>query len=202
MSEPTARFYREWIPTAEFEVPEAVAVTLAAYARGVFASDGTLLLVEMHTRKGLARIEYRSPVTVPPGVPFDVRYPAGPIGDLHWSVLRMFDSRGEPTGLTVQLLDRSERASMEVSYDAGGGLEGITKSVYDPSGELHYLFDYDGSGKLVDVYDRVEASNPAFERVLGALPDRAFFADGHALPAGIPPGSLEEVVRRADRRRG
>lgn len=200
MSEPTARFYREWIPTAEFEVPEEVARSLAAYARGVFAADGTLLLVEMHTRKGLARIEYRSPPTDLPGIPFDVRSPAGAVADRHWSVLRMFDAQGEPTGLTVQLLDRSERALMEASYDAAGILEGTTKSAYDPSGELRYLFDYDDTGKLVDVYDRVEASNPPFEQVLGVLPDRAFFADGRALPAGVPPGSLEEVVQRADRR--
>jgi hypothetical protein len=201
MSEPTVRFYREWIPTAEFEVPEAVAASLAAYARGVFAADGTLLLVEMHTRKGLARIEYRSPVTDLPGVPFDVRHPAGEIGDLHWSVLRMYDAQGEPTGFTVQLLDRSERALVEASYDAGGDLGGITKSAYDPSGELHYLFDYDATGKLVEVYDRVEASSPPFEGVLDTLPDRALFADGRALPAGVPTGSLEEVVRREDRRR-
>ena len=200
MSEPAVRFYREWIPTAEFEVPEQVAVGLAAYARGVFAADGTLLLVEMHTRKGLARIEYRSPVTDLPGVPFDVRHPAGDIGDLHWSVVRMFDAEGVPTGFTVQLLDRSERAVMEASYDPGGGLDGITKSAYDPSGELHYLFDYDAAGELVDIYDRVEARNPPFEEVLSTLPDRALFADGQALPAGVPPGSLEEVVRRADRR--
>jgi hypothetical protein len=96
----------------------------------------------------------------------------------------------------VQLLDRSERALVEVSYDAEGAPEGITKSGYDPSGELRYLFDYDNAGKLVDVYDRVEASNPAFDRVLAALTDRAFFADGHALPAGVPPGSPEEIVRR------
>ena len=155
----------------------------------------------MHTHKGLARVEYRSPVTDLPGVPFDVRYPAGEVGDLHWSVLRMFDAEGGPTGFTVQLLDRRERAVMEASYGAGGGLDGITKSAYDPSGELRYLFDYDATGKLVDIYDRAEARNPPFEEVLGTLADRALFADGWALPAGVAPGSLEEVVRRADRGR-
>jgi hypothetical protein len=199
MSEPTTRFYREWIPTAEFEVPESVATGLAAFARAVFATDGTLLLVEMHTRKGLARVEYRSPVVALPGVPFDVRHPAGALGGLHWSILRRFDARGELTGFTVQLLDRTERSLMESSYDAKGGLEGITKSRYDSTGDLHYLFDYDHTGKLVDVYDRVEASSPAFEPVLATLPDRAFYADGRALPANVPPTPVslpDEIVRR------
>jgi hypothetical protein len=178
------RFFREWVPTAEFQVPEHLATSLPAYARGVFADDGALLRTEMYTRKGLVRVEYRSPVEALPGVPFDLRYPAGALGDRQWSVLRRYDAQGKLAGFTVQLQDRSERSVMEVSYDGGGGLEGTTKFGYDSSGELRYLFDYDETGKLVDIYDRIEANSPAFERALDQLVDRAFYAQGSTLPAG------------------
>ena len=201
MSGPTTRyrFYREWVPTAEFEMPENEATGRAAHARAAFAADGTLLSVEMYAGDKLSRVEYRGPVEVLPGVPFDVRYPAGAVGDLHWSILRMYDAHGELTGFTVQLLDRSERSWLEASYNAAGSPEGASKFAYDQAGEMRFLFDYDATGKLVDIYDRAEARNPAFEPVLDEMPDRPFYADGHTLPAGVSPGSgdtPDEIVRR------
>jgi hypothetical protein len=193
------RFYREWIPTAEFEVPEIAAVGLAAHARGAFAEDGTLLFVEMYSGSKLSQVEYRRPVESLPGVPFDVRFPAGGLGDLHWSVLRNYDALGGLTGVTVQLLDRTERSWMEVSYDATGRPEGASKFAYDQAGEMRYLLDYDDAGTLVDIYDRAEARNPLFEAVLAELPDRGFYADGRTLPANVSPGPTDfpdEIVRR------
>lgn len=193
------RFFREWVPTAEFQVPEHLATSLPAYARGVFALDGTLLRTEMYTRKGLVRVEYRSPVEALPGVPFDLRVPGGALGDLQWSVLRRYDAQGTLAGFTVQLQDSAERSVMEVSYDGGGFPEGVTKFGYDPSGELRYLFDYDENGKLVELYDRAEATSPAFDPVLDQLADRAFYAQGGTLPAGYTSGRSDvpgAMVRR------
>jgi hypothetical protein len=194
------RYFREWVPTAEFQVPEYQATSLPAYARGVFDLDGTLLRTEMYTRKGLVRIEYRSPVEALPGVPFDLRVPGDALGDLRWSVLRRYDAQGMLAGFTVQLQDSAERSVMEVSYDGGGALEGTTKFGYDPSsGELRYLFDYDENGKLVDLYDRAEAKSPAVEPVLDQLVDRAFYAQGGTLPAGHAAGQADvpgAIVRR------
>jgi len=180
------RFFREWVPIPESQLPEHLAKSLPAYARGVFAPDGTLLWTEMYTRKGLVRIEYRSPVEALPGVPFDLRFPAGALGDLHWSVLRRYDADGVLVGFTVQLQDGGERAVLEASYDRKGSPEGTTKFGYDASGELRYLFDYDENGRLVDLYDRIEAHSPRFELVLDQLADRAFYAHGSTLPAGSP----------------
>jgi hypothetical protein len=194
------RFYREWIPTPEFEVPEQVAIGLAASARGVFAVDGRLLTLEMYARGKLTRVEYRGPVEAAPGVPYDVRLPAGTLGNLHWSALRNHDAQGVLTGITVQLLDRTERSLLEVTYDAEGVREGVSKFAYDGEGEMRFLLDYDAGGRLVDIYDRAEAKNPAFETVLAQLPDRGFYADGRGLPADVTPGpgdDPDEIARRA-----
>jgi hypothetical protein len=186
------RFYREWICTPEFEVPEQAAIGLAASARGVFADDGSLVALEMYAQGKLSRVEYRGPVEALPGVPYDVRLPAGILGDLHWSALRNHDALGVLTGVTVQLLDRTERSWMEATYDAEGGLEGVSKFAYDRAGEMRYLLDYDEQGRLVDIYDRAEAKNPAFEPVLGELTDRAFYADGRTLPSKLTPGPADD----------
>lgn len=199
MNDRAYRFFRGWVPTAEFEVPEHQATSLPAYARGGFAPDGTLRWVEMYTRKGLVRIEYRSPVEALPGVPFELRSPAGTLGALQWSVLRRYDARGALAGFTVQLHDHAEQAVMEVSYNPEGGLEGTTKFGYDPSGELRYLFDYDANGELVELYDRIEANSPGFEPLLDQLADRAFYAHGSTLPAGSPSDQADipgAIVRR------
>jgi hypothetical protein len=193
------RYYREWIPTPEFEVPEGVATGLAAFARGVFTGDGELLAVEMYASGKLTRVEYRGAVEDLPGVPYDVRVPGRVLGDLHWSVLRNHDAQGGRTGVTVQLLDRTERSLLEATYDAEGGREGSSKFVYDPAGELRYLLDYDEEGRLVDIYDRAEAKNPAFDPVLAELPDRQFYTVGHTLPARVSPGpddDPDEIARR------
>jgi hypothetical protein len=194
------RHYREWIPTAEFEVPRDVAIGLAASARGVFGADGTLLALEMYAGEKLARVEFRGPVEALPGVPFDVRVPGPALGDLHWSALRNYDAQGELTGVTVQLLDRTERSWLEATYDAKGIREGTSKFAYDRAGEMRFLLDYDEAGQLVDIYDRAEARNPAFEPVLAQLPDRGFYADGRTLPAKVSPGpgdDPDEIARRA-----
>ncbi|MCU7722217.1 hypothetical protein ODJ79_00660 [Actinoplanes sp. KI2] len=205
MNDRSYRFFREWVPTPESQLPEHLATSLPAYARGVFAPDGTLLWTEMFTRKGLVRIEYRSPMEALPGVPFDLRFPAGVLGDLQWSVLRRYDAHGELVGFTVQLQDGTERAVLEVSYDRGGGLEGTTKFGYDASGDLRYLFDYDHDGKLVDLYDRIEANSPRFEVILNQLVDRAFYTQGSTLPvaysseqADIPGTIVRHELDRPD----
>jgi hypothetical protein len=194
------RHYREWIATPEFEVPAEVAIGLAASARGVLADDGRLVAVEMYTGGKLIRVEYRGPVDARPGVPHDVRVPGGTLGDLHWSVLRNHDAQGVLTGVTVQLLDRFERSWLEATYDAEGDRGGISKFTYNRDGELRYLFDYDEEGRLIDLYDRSEARNPAFGPVLALLPDRAFYANGQTLPSSVSPGpgdDPDEIARRA-----
>jgi hypothetical protein len=143
-----------------------------------------------------ARVEFRGPVEALPGVPFDVRVPGPAIGDLRWSALRNYDAQGELTGVTVQLLDRTERSWLEATYDAKGIREGTS----DRAGEMRFLLDYDEAGRLVDIYDRAEARNPAFEPVLAQLPDRGFYADGRTLPAKVSPGPGDdpgEIARRA-----
>jgi hypothetical protein len=194
------RHYREWIPTAEFEVPRDVAIGLAASARGVFGADGTLLALEMYAGEKLTRVEFRGSFDALPGVPFDVRVPGGKLGDLHWSALRNYDAAGHLTGVTVQLLDRTERSWLESTYDPAGVREGTSKFAYDQAGEMRFLLDYDESGQLVDIYDRAEANNPPFETVLSQLPDRDFYADGHTLPARLSPtpaDNPDEIARRA-----
>lgn len=201
----TYRFFRELMPTAEFQVPEHLATSLPAYARGVFTPDGALLRLEMYTHKGLARIEYRSGIETLPGVPFDLRVPAGALGNLQWSVLRRYDAQGALAGFMVQLQDETQRSLMEVSYSPAGELEATTKFGYDPSGELRYLFDYDGNGKLVDLFDRIEADSPGFELVLDQLADRAFYAQGSTVPVGhssdqadIPGAIVRRELDRTD----
>ncbi len=134
-----------------------------------------------------ARLELDGTVDTLPGVPFAVRRPAGSIAEFQWSVLRLYSQEGALLGVTVQLLDSAERPWMSVDYSPEGDLTETSKTDFDPSGTVRYIFTYDDEGDLHDVYDVPEQSPASIEDALDQVEDLAFFADGRALPADLPP---------------
>jgi len=134
-----------------------------------------------------ARLELDGAVDTLPGVPFAVRRPAGRIGEFQWSVLRLYSEEGALLGVTVQLLDSAERSWMGVDYSPEGDLTGTSKTAFDPSGAVRYVFTYDDEGDLHDVCDVPRQSGASIEDALDQVEDLAFFADGRALPIDLPP---------------
>jgi hypothetical protein len=61
------------------------------------------------------------------------------------------------------------------------------------------VFSYDETGELYEVYDSPQGRSPGIEDALDEVADRAFYADGQALPANVPPtpeNSPDEIVRQ------
>ena len=192
------RFYEGWSLVPGSEVSEETARGLTAYGRALF-SDRVPRVFEMYSRGRLVRVEYWGAVDRLPGVRFAIRIPGPALGDLAWSVLRLYTDRGAPEGFLVQLIGATGRAVMEVSYDAEGVLVGATKYGYEEDGRLRYVFEYDETGTLVDLYDSPAGKSPPFDEVVPAMADSAFYAGGAALPSNVTPttsDSPDEMVRR------
>ena len=134
------RFYEGWSLVPGSEVSEETARGLTAYGRALF-SDRVPRVFEMYSRGRLVRVEYWGAVDRLPGVRFAIRIPGPALGDLAWSVLRLYTDRGAPEGFLVQLIGASGRAVMEVSYDVEGILVGTTKIGYEEDGRLRYVLN-------------------------------------------------------------
>lgn len=199
MSEPGVRFYDGWTVAPQHEVTEAAAKARRYYARAVLSESGAPRVTEMYSDGTLSRVEFSGTVDTIPGVPFAVRRPAAGAGEFHWSVLRLYTADGALRSVLVQLLDDLERSLMSVEYSPAGALIETSKATFGPSGGVHHVFTYDETGELFEVYDSPLGRSPSVEDALDEVADRAFYADGRALPAGVPstPGnSPDEIVRR------
>ena len=204
MSEPAVRFYDGWAVTPQHEVTEDAAKARRRYARAVLGGDGVPRVAEMYSDGTLARVEFAGTVDALPGVPFAVRRPGASVGEFHWSVMRLYTAEGALRSVLVQLLDSLERSLMSVEYNPGGDLVETSKATFAPAGGVHYVFSYDETGELYDVYDSPQGRSAGIEDALDAVAldevaDRAFYTDGPALPANVPPtpeNSPDEIARR------
>ena len=214
MSEPAVRFYDGWTVTPQHEVTEAVAKAGRYYTKAVLSPGEAADRTEMYGDGALRRVEFTGTVDTIPGVPFAVRRPGTAVGGFHWAVLRLYTADGTLRSVLVQLLDALERSVMSVEYTPAGDLIEASKASFAPSGGVRYIFSYDETGELYEVYDSPRGASASIEDALGEVADRAFYAGGRALPANVPaaPENFpDDIVRRElarpdpvnpDRRRG
>lgn len=185
MSESAVRYYDGWAVVPGREVVEAVAKGSRRYAKVIAAVPGRSRRTEMYADGALNRVEFDGLVDSIPGVPFTVRREAGDAAEFHWSVLRLYRAEGVLRSVVVQLLDSLDRSLMSVEYSPSGDVIETSKATFGPGGTVQYVFTYDETGELYEVYDSPEGRSVGIDDALRVVADRDFYADGRALPVAL-----------------
>ncbi|MFI0466679.1 hypothetical protein ACH347_21580 [Saccharopolyspora sp. 5N102] len=132
-------------------------------------------------------------------VPFCVVLPnAVPAGRDHfWGELTYFfrSGRGGPANHKVSLFTSDGRRHMTITCGERDEVQEIEKWRYAPDGEPAVIFQYDGDGDMIDIFDVVEGGSTPLEEAVLNTDDPDFFRHGLTLPAGlagqVPPATAE-----------
>jgi len=204
MSEP--KYYSEWDAKPEHELPREEAEKLSMYARGWHRPDGSVERLEIFDGGKLARVDYFDARDAEVEAAHRAHYP-GIVRMIHrqlasragfgWHAQLGTRADGTVTARGVVLMEPSGNDIMNVEHDERGSPTGVTKYRWDDSGELAYMFSYDGDGRLVGVHDVEDGTTTSFDDLRPHLPDPAFYETGFALPAAIASTPIPVVVLRA-----
>ncbi|MEV0705653.1 hypothetical protein AB0I53_48170 [Saccharopolyspora sp. NPDC050389] len=205
---PARRFYRGWEIDPAAEIDERDRKGTDEHTEAVFDESGQPVRIAFYRGKKPVHFEYR---TAELGrarnehagkhakVPFCVVLPNSvTAGRAHfWGELTYFfpSGRGEPANHKVSLFTPGGRRHMTITRGERDEVQEIEKWRYAPDGEPAVIFQYDGDGDVIDIFDVVEGGSTPLEEAMQGTDDPDFFRHGLALPAGLagraPPATAE-----------
>jgi LysM repeat protein len=193
------KYYNGLAVDAGNEVTAEAARRLMRYAKAYWDASGHLERVELYTHGRLQRVDYYgdSPIEsiaavhqAYKGVDFTTRRPSVTIGRFNWEEIRSHDASGKMKDVTAVLQDEQQHGLMEVRMGVDGQVREVTKYFWESPNALRYVFEYDGHGKQISVYDVAHGESASFEDIKEAIKDPRFFERGLNLPAEIAGTSI------------